>query len=193
MDKFFAVDYTNPETGNKPNYKFEYGEVYIFFLNKLGAQENIFTGTAGSICFINSFFKGAIKVPIYFERNKRELLKEKNIINGSNMFPFKLEEHGFFDKILIVSLAKLKKVDIAVIETTGLTNASIAKLIKCSFLFLKQNPEKLVVLVDNNYSDMLINIIVKIDKENIDKDLDEWLPTTLIHNKIPIDFKLKSK
>lgn len=190
MNNHFSVDYENFESEENFNYKFEQGKAYFFISNEPGVQENIFKNIE-NISFINSFFESAIKVPIYFERNKKELLKLKDDINDSNIFLIKLEEHGYFDRILLVALAKLKKVKIAIVETTGLTEASIIKLIKCSFLYLELNPDKSIILVDNNYSDMNLKMIFKIDKENLGKDLNEWLPNTLKHNKITFDFKFK--
>ncbi|WP_259071878.1 hypothetical protein HDF24_11430 [Mucilaginibacter sp. X4EP1] len=191
MDSYFIVDYNASESNEILNFKFKYGKLYLFFSNELGIQGDVFNAIAEKVSFINSFFKSAIKVPIYFEENKKELLKIKDDINISGTFPFRLEEYGLFDEILLVLLAELKKVNIAIVETTGLNESSIIKLIKFSFLYLELNPEKSIILIDNNYSNVNTKIILKIDKENIDKNLDEWLPDTLKSNKILIDFKLK--
>lgn len=191
MDSYFVIDYKNPKSGEVLHFRFEYGKPYLFFSNEPGVQGDVFSTITERVSFINTFLKNAIKVPIYFEKNKKELLKLKDAIDTVHTFPLKSAEYGIFDKILLVLLAELKKVNIAIVETAGLSYTSISKLIKLSFLYLELNPHKSIILVDNNYADADTKVILKVDKENIDKHLDDWLPTTLKPNKVLIDFKLK--
>jgi hypothetical protein len=182
MNDYLSIDYYDPGRDENLTYKFEYGNVYIFFSDEPGIQEKFFSSASEKVFFINSFFKSAIKVPTYFEKNKRKLLEMRSVLNASNMFPLMLGDYGIYDKILLILLAELKTAKNVVIETAGLSEASIVNLISFSSMLMKLNSDKLIVLVDNNYSDMNLKLIMKIEESNIGKNLIDWIPVEFKHN-----------
>ena len=65
-----------------------------------------------------------------------------------HFIPFIVDYNSFNGKLITVLFSELQKNDIAVVETAGLDNDSISKLLTFNLNFLRLNPRKLIITID---------------------------------------------
>ncbi len=123
-----------------------FGHIYLVFSCKKDIQKKIFGKGLKNVCFINSPFKGAIKVPIYIRKHKINPKKIEYLKEHFRIPFLKIDKYGFYNQMIFVLLNELIQNDIVVVEATGLAKHSINYFIEFSNNFLRLNKNKMIVL-----------------------------------------------
>lgn len=158
---------------NEPaeDYSLEFGKTYLMFGSQLNLQEQMLSVYKNRISFINSPFKDSIKVPLYFKSNLKQMALLENQINNLNLISFDLDYHSLIGTLLLVIMSELNKKDIVVVETTGLINDSIFKLLIFNLKILDYSPDKLIIVVDFNFVISSKFWIYKVEKQKPFEDI----------------------
>lgn len=124
-----------------------YGHLYMILTSVRGIQQQLFPVSQMSVSHINSFFKEALKISTYIDKNifypsRIDYLKQK-----FNLEDLSLSSNSFYEQIVFVILNELDKYKVVVVETTGLDNDSIGYLVKFCYNFSIHNQDKIIVLV----------------------------------------------
>jgi hypothetical protein len=165
----------------KEVFDLEFGTLYFVFSSISGLQKDFFiknSGDENKIIFINSFFEGAIKVPIYMGKNQYDQDKVKKLKKEFDVDEFDIGQYGIFNNMLYVMLSELTNGDVMVVETTGLDEMSIIKLAKHSFTLTERNKSKLIITIQNNLARIKYPPF-QLEKINMDKieNFENWYNT----------------
>jgi len=131
----------------KINDQLIYGHLYLILTSIPGIQGQLFPTSQIWVSHINSFFREAIKVPIYIRKNKFGSPQIDYLRQRFNLPDLALRDSSLYEQIVFVLLNELDYHDIVVVQTTGLANDSIGYLIRFCYDFLTINRDKLIVLI----------------------------------------------
>lgn len=148
-----------------PKYEVQFGKLYLLNTPIVGIQKELFKpiDRKYKLAFINSPFEGAIRIVPYLKKH-REGLNFKELIHLNKLDGLKIHEgEPGLNYILLVVLNELLEKDILLIETTGLDLMSTEFLLDKLKQIIVSKPDKLIVIVQNEYIGMSFHDIELIE------------------------------
>lgn len=128
---------------------FDTGGVYFLLSRIPEVQRHIFEQKS-NISFINSPFQEAIKVPVFIKKKSKSFVSDIiNEINALKISNNRIDRFSLYEQIVIILYDQMKNKDIVVIETTGLDELSIIRLLNFTVNLSKVFTQKIIFIVEN--------------------------------------------